>query len=434
MRRFGCLSLLALTVAACGIDPTAPSAHAVPAHALTARDGAGRYIVTLRAGVPRDVAASVRATPDHVYTRVLNGFAATMTDAQVNALRSNPRVAAVEPDGIVQAFDTQASPPAWGIDRIDQRTLPLSGSYTYPASAGAGVHVYETDTGINTTHIEFEGRADMVPVDFTAGPNGENDGWVFNDCNGHGTHVAGIVGGATVGVAKRVWLHGLRVIGCSGQGSWTAFLAALDWVVTNAQRPAIVTASLGGYFAPAAIDSAVEATVAAGIPVVVAAGNASTGGDACQIAPASAPNAITVMAIGSDDSRAFFSMYGPCTDLYAPGYLIYSAYWSPFNNGGSICNTCYAVLSGTSMATPHVTGAAALLLADNPTWTPAQLTTAILSTATPDVITGNPANTPNLLLFTTQGAAPTPPPEPPPPPPVECPPGTRPRGNSGKCK
>lgn len=314
----------------------------------------------------------------------VQGFAAQLSDSAAAALRADPDVALIEPDRVVHASagGVESSAP-WGLDRIDQASLPLDGQYHY-AGDGSGTSVYIVDTGINMTHAEFGGRA-VTGMDFVT------SGGTATDCHGHGTHVAGTVGGATYGVAKGVRLVAVRVLDCSGNGSGSNVIAALDWVAQQKQAnpgtPAVINMSLGGD-AAAVLDAAVERTVAAGVTVVVAAGNSST--DACTASPARAPNAITVGATDASDTYAGFSNYGACVDLAAPGVGIISAYI------GS--TTAAATMSGTSMATPHVAGAAALYLAANPTATPAQVTAALTTHAVGGPLQGLRANTPARLL------------------------------------
>ena len=314
----------------------------------------------------------------------VHGFAAQLSDSAIAALRADPDVALVEPDHVmhISGSGVESSAP-WGLDRIDQAQLPLDGLYHY-GNDGTGTSVYIVDTGINFAHVEFGGRAvtgrDFVTTNGTAA-----------DCHGHGTHVAGTVGGATYGVAKNVRLIAARVLDCSGSGSESGVIAALDWVAQQKgsapATPMVVNMSLGGDAADA-LDSAVARTVAAGVTVVVAAGNSAA--DACTASPARAASAITVGATDASDSFASFSNYGSCVDISAPGVRIVSAYI------GS--TTATAMLSGTSMATPHVAGAAALYLSAHPTAAPAEVVAALTANASTGTITALPANTPSRIV------------------------------------
>ncbi|HEX5872219.1 MAG TPA: S8 family peptidase, partial [Longimicrobium sp.] len=282
--------------AACSDQRTTPVA-AVPegTRILAAnRDGIdGAYIVVLNEGAdPRSVAAIAGVNPRYVYTRALTGFAATLNQGQLTALSKNPNVAYIEQDARVKATATQYY-PAWGLDRIDQRYLPLSSTYTYTPT-GSGVRAYILDTGINTGHTEFGGRA-SVGADYIG------DGYYGQDCNGHGTHVAGTVGGSTYGVAKSASLIAVRVLDCYGYGTWSGVIAGMDWVATYHVKPAVANMSLGGG-ANQAVDDAVNRMHNAGVTVVVAAGNDDY--DACYTSPARAGNAITVGATNSGDARA----------------------------------------------------------------------------------------------------------------------------------
>ncbi|WP_027481108.1 S8 family peptidase [Deinococcus pimensis] len=418
------LTLLPLLLAACGTSPVTlpdgnlagtpkmPTASLVAGKTLapvvTTGDDVieGRYIVTLHHGSVRSPAGGLSAMSErdlvgalgldangtdirHVYDSALQGFAATLSPRDLLKLRADPRVLAVEPDRIVRASATQTG-ATWGLDRIDQRALPLSGTYGYTPS-GTGVNVYVVDTGINTAHTDFGGRADIA---FDAlGGDGQ-------DCNGHGTHVAGTVGSATWGVAKNVRLHAVRVLDCSGSGSNSAVIAGIDWVARNARRPAVANLSLGGVTS-ASLDSAVQNAINSGVTFTVAAGNENK--DACTTSPARLPAAITVGATTSTDARASFSNYGSCVDLFAPGQSIRST-WI-----GSA--TATGTSSGTSMAAPHVAGVAALYLEGHPAAAPAEVANAILGAATPDRVAG-PAGSPNLLLFSGLTGATTPAPAP----------------------
>ncbi|HEX5833184.1 MAG TPA: S8 family peptidase, partial [Pyrinomonadaceae bacterium] len=288
--------------------------------------------------IAEELAATHRGKLKHVYKNALNGFAVEMSPADAERLSEDFRVAFVEEDGVVTLDATQSNPP-WGLDRIDQRSRPLSGTYTFNWT-GAGVFAYVIDTGILTSHTQFGGRAANVFDAF--GGNGQ-------DCNGHGTHVAGTVGGSTYGVAKSVNLRGVRVLNCSGSGTNSGVIAGVDWVRVNRQNPAVANMSLGGG-ASSALDTAVNNLSNSGVAIAVAAGNSNT--NACNSSPARAANAITVGSTTSTDARSSFSNFGSCLDLFAPGSGILSA-WI-----GS--TTATRTISGTSMASPHVAGVAAL--------------------------------------------------------------------------
>jgi len=338
-----------------------------------------RYIVvfTDAATDPIGLAQSLVATYGgsllHTYTAALKGFAATLPDVAVPLLQLEPLVAYVEPDQTIRTDGTEdmdANGDPWGLDRIDQQALPLSGTYTY-TSDGAGVNAYIIDTGIWTLHPDFGGRADNVydalTLDLVV---------IGEDCNGHGTHVAGTVGGATFGVAKGVSLHGVRVLGCAGVGFTSDVIAGVDWVTANHQSLAVANMSLGG-----------GSSTALNTAVAVAAGNDDA--DACNASPAGASGVFTVAASEKTDAKASYSNWGTCVEAYAPG----SAIKSDWLLGLTI------TLSGTSMATPHVTGTAALYKATFGDAPSAAVSDWIIGNATPGVITGNPGGTPNLLLY-----------------------------------
>ncbi|HEY0037832.1 MAG TPA: S8 family peptidase [Longimicrobium sp.] len=366
-----------MALAACSDEsPVSARADVTPVLSAGARGIEGQYIVVVREGADaRSVAAVAGASPRYVYTAALNGFAATLNAGQLNALQRNPDVASIEQDQVAQASATQSS-ATWGIDRIDQRSRPLSGTYTYTTTA-SGVYAYIIDTGIYAAHSNFGGRASNVYDAF--GGNG-------NDCNGHGTHVAGTVGSATYGVAKAVRLRGVRVLDCAGSGSFSGIIAGIDWVRVNRTNPAVANLSLGGGYS-SSLNTAVTNLANSGVFVAVAAGNENQ--LACNVSPASASAVTTVASSTSSDAKSSFSNYGSCVDVYAPG----SSITSTWNNGGT--NT----ISGTSMASPHVAGVGALYKATYGNASQATIDSWIKNNATANVITGNPTGTPNRLLY-----------------------------------
>ena len=380
MKLSRCMVAFGATLALAACSDQSPVSARAPEAAPLLQAGAGgiegSYIVVVNEGAdPRSVAAVAGVSPRYVYTAALNGFAAELNQGQLNALRHNPSVEYVEQDGVAQASVTQSG-ATWGIDRIDQRSRPLSGTYTYNTTA-SNVYAYVIDTGIYTSHSNFGGRAANVYDAF--GGNG-------SDCNGHGTHVAGTIGSATYGVAKGVRLRGVRVLDCNGSGSWSGIIAGIDWVRLNRTNPAVANLSLGGGY-NSSVNTAVTNLANSGVFVAVAAGNSNA--NACNYSPASASAVTTVASSTSSDAKSSFSNYGSCVDVYAPGSSILSTY----NNGGT------ATLSGTSMASPHVAGVGALYKAGNTGASQATVDSWIKTNSTANVITGNPTGTPNRLLY-----------------------------------
>ncbi|TLM81868.1 serine protease [Pseudarthrobacter sp. NamE5] len=392
------LPAAAVLASAVVLSASLPAVAAPPADAGTA----GRYIIQYAAGANvAEEAEGLRAqglAVGRTFSHALKGAVVTANHAQAAALARSGRVVSVEADAPVTVSETQ-QPAPWGLDRVDQRPLPLSGSYSW-TSSGAGVTAYVVDSGVLAAHTEFAGR-------ITAGWTAVADGRGSGDCNGHGTHVAGTVAGTTYGVAKGATVVPVRVLDCNGSGYNSDVVAGLDWVAANhpAGVPAVVNLSLGGA-ASSAVDSAVQAVMNDGVTAVVAAGNSAV--DACGSSPARVAAAVTVAASDSADRQASFSNFGSCVDMYAPGVGISSAYHTS--------SSATASMSGTSMAAPHVAGAAAVLLAQNPALTPAQVAGALVSNATTGVVAGAASGTPNRLLYA--GAVPAPAPAPAPAPTV----------------
>ncbi|HEU0013953.1 MAG TPA: S8 family peptidase [Longimicrobium sp.] len=389
------LALAAIAALAACSDggPTTTARAPEVAPVLSAAPGKGiegEYIVVLNDGAnPRAVAAIAGAQPKHVYEAALDGFSATLNAGQLNALQNHPSVKWIEQDQIVTVSTTQTG-ATWGLDRIDQRDLPLNSTYNYTPT-GAGVRAYIIDTGINTGHSNFGGRASIAW-------DGIGDG--NNDCNGHGTHVAGTVGSTTYGVAKGVTLIGVRVFGCGNTGSNSTIVAGINWVAANAVKPAVANMSLGGP-ASSTTDAAVNGLINAGVIAVVAAGNENQ--NACNVSPARVAGAITVGSTTSTDARSSFSNYGSCVDVFAPGSNILSTWIG----STSATNT----ISGTSMASPHVAGVAALYLQGNTSATQSVVSSAITTTATAGKVTSAGTGSPNLLLYSLlSGGGGTPPP------------------------
>jgi subtilisin family serine protease len=387
----------AAAVVAVGLTGEAAGATAAPVGTVLEAGAAGAigdsYIVVLKpgssaaaevtsssVGLARRYGGAVRRN----YLSAVRGFSATMTATAARRLAADPSVAYVEQDRLVHLSAVQSN-PVWGTDRIDQRNLPLSKSYT--SGSAANVTAYVLDTGVRIGHSQFGGRA--------------HNGWDFidrdpvaNDCNGHGTHVAGTIGGATYGVAKDVSIVGVRVLDCGGSGAYSQIIAGIDWITANAVKPAVANMSLGGPTS-AALDDAVKRSIAAGVTYALAAGNDNA--NACKQSPARTRAAITVGATDSADARAPFSNHGSCLDIFAPGVRITSASRSS--------DTGTATMSGTSMASPHVAGAAALVLGAWPTLSPAKVRDYLVAHATKGVVAGARTGSPNRLLY-VDGIAP----------------------------
>ncbi|MEV4755654.1 S8 family peptidase [Micromonospora sp. NPDC049559] len=391
----------AATVAAVGFGTPA---HAMPAEGQILRAGgatavAGSYIVVFkdtavsRSRVPtlaRDLAERHGGKAGQTYSDALRGFEARMSEKSARQLAADPAVKYVEQNHTVSIAGTQSPTPSWGLDRIDQRNLPLNNSYTYP-NEGSGVRAYVLDTGIRFSHSEFGGGRAVSGYDAI-------DGGTADDGNGHGTHVAGTIGGRTYGVAKNVTLVGVRVLDNGGSGTYGQIISGVDWV-TRDHDPgelAVANMSLSGPRSQA-LNDAVAASIADGVVYGLAAGN-DYGRDACNLSPASTAAAITVGASNSNDTRADYSNIGSCLDLFAPGTGITSSY--------NTSDAATAVISGTSMATPHVVGAAALVLASNPTFTPAQVRDKLFGDATPNKLPDAGVGSPNRLLYTGSIAPP----------------------------
>ena len=425
MKRYSLL-IAALALTACQ-ETTAPAPEHTTQRAVINTDGnlAGQYIVVTDWSVnDAALAAEYGITPRHTYEHLLNGFAGSIPDDVVQRLAGDPRVLRISVQRLMQRFDTQLSPGSWGLDRVDQRTLPLNNAYTYDTDA-ATVRAYILDMGLRATHEEFEGRATRGFDAFTWDPTDPTQQELLGsvECDSHATHVAGTVGGKTYGVAKKVQLIGVRVLNCAGYGNDADVIAGMDWVAEHATLPAVANMSLGDFVpgkllgTSTEIDNALKAMIASGVVTAVAAGNgwgsgAAPGYDACNHPLANVREALVVGASERNSATAYtfdrqtaWTSYGPCVDVYAPGGAIISSTSAGDNTSGSN--------SGTSMAAPHVAGVAALILGQNPNLTPAQVHDIIVKQATPNVIQKNANNTtaasdltPLLMLYSRPSVPP----------------------------
>ena len=405
MRRTAGTALCLVAIVMVAMTPTtaqqtaADRTHGGRFHRHGAQAIPNHYIVVLDrdAAAPQGAAASTdlndrdiadlmpdwAGTVTRRFNHALNGFAAQMTEQQADQLSDDPRVAFVEEDSVVEALVTQSNPP-WGLDRIGQRDLPLNAAYSY-TTTGAGVNAYIIDTGIRLSHSQFLSNG-VRRANF--GFDAVNDGQRGNDCNGHGTHVSGTVGGNTFGVAKAVTLWAVRVLSCNGSGTTSGVIAGVDWVTAHHRSPAVANMSLGGG-ASTALDTAVRNSIVSGVTYAIAAGNSNV--NAANQSPARVSDAISVGATTISDARSSFSNFGSVVDIFAPGSSILSAW----NTSDTATNT----ISGTSMATPHVAGVAARFLQANAGASPATVRNAIVNAATLNHLSGIPTGTANRLLF-----------------------------------
>ncbi|WP_031487150.1 S8 family peptidase [Streptomyces bicolor] len=381
-----------LTAVTCvaALSATTMPAHAAPEGQIlgAGEPGAvsGSYVVTLKGGTKapsaagKSLAEKYGAKISHTYGTVLNGYAIHANERQAKRLAADSRVASVVQDTRVTLDHSQKNPPSWGLDRIDQANLPLDNSYTWPESAGSGVTVYVIDTGIRISHKDFGGRA-SYGWDFVGDDAAASDG------NGHGTHVAGTIAGKQYGVAKNAKVVAVRVLDNAGAGTTADVIAGIDWVTRHAKKPAVANVSLGGY-RNSQLDAAVRNSIASGVTYTVAAGN--DGLPASLYSPAAVREAITVGATDKRDAKAGFSNFGSALDLFAPGVAITSASYAS--------DTARATFSGTSMASPHAAGVAALYLAGHPKARPAQVSKALVSQSVSGKVSGRGLGSPNKLL------------------------------------
>lgn len=398
--RSAAATLAAFTLAACSDSSTpvtAPEAVALSSATAAANNASSNsavdVIVTFDdsegdpTGRARALMNQLGGSTKHTYQHALKGFSARMSPVALENLKRAKGIKRIEVDAVGK-LDATITPRSWGQDRLDQRVLPLDNSYSFTTN-GSGVRVYIVDTGVNPDHQEFAGR--MLPG-YTAFGDG-----ITTDCHGHGTHVAGTTAGATVGVAPGASIVPVRVASCTGSVSWSNLIAALDWIAAqkNANRsvPMVANISLGGSLSTS-LNDAVNRTVQAGVVIALSAGN--SGADACTQSPAAAANGLTVGGTESNDSRASWSNWGSCVDIFAPGGGILSAAFSS--------TTGYTTMSGTSMAAPHVAGVAALILSTYPSYTPSQVRASMVAGGTANVVTNAGTGSPNVLLSTLFGA------------------------------